>query len=401
MCLHTNRSIHTVGRMTARTRVCRLTSSGFKLTDAYAELDAAVAAGLLERACCLAAEIACTPGGQCRALTNHLINAYCSRCVDSNRSQMALVRTSLAYIGDGTNGSPGDTACRGATFRKGICTLVLLVASASRKTDRDIEEVFRRLPCDESVTSTTVEDVTASLRAAVGANDPRAASAVIRLIAVKGLPPPPTVSDGNVRLPDARRLRIDSRRDHIWRVWELAVELAEARKVTEYVGDCLNCFAWGHCKGTTCSRIHLLWYAFLVIVKGAPRSGPHPIDPSTFRAALSSIDDVFDEILSRTAAPRPPPSPPHAPAQVDFAPSPDVAACVRPPGDLECIRTVDKVNYLMIVTHHDAAKVWEVERDRIDVAALNHLDSSTRTVIFSGGPSKRPQQSTSVRRIDG
>lgn len=339
----------------------KLSRSGYKITDVYTELDIALLATDHERACSLAAELSCSGGGQARSLVTHLINKYCDRCVNSGRAQMSLLRSSLAHVGDGTPQSPRDGACLNEQFRRGLCTLTLLVASSDhchREGSRDVTAAFASVPRAESMPSLalTIE----ALRHATVGGDARTMSSIIRAI-------PDDAwcrfqGEGGAGfgqgMPDVQRLRAVQRRDPVWDVWRLACELAQVKGVSEYVGDCLHAFAWGFNCSVRRARIHLLWYAFLVIAKGSPRAGPHPINPDLFEKALSSIDAVFDEVLSGAMAT-------DTGSYEKTKAHVKTKAMERAENEAAAMLDLDaRTRYLLTITKPDPGRVWEVERDR-------------------------------------
>lgn len=331
----------------------KLSHSGYKIPELYVELESSLLARDLERACGLAAELSCTAGGQTRSVISFLLDTYCTRCINSGRAQMNLLHSALAHLGDGTPRSPSVKACHDSVFRRGLCSLTLLVA-CSRLDDRSAEAAFARVPRSEHVPS--LESALEALRKTTIARDAHSMSAVIR-----AAPDEPWFKDPGHRgaqgLPDVLRLRAPSRNDAVWDLWRLACELAKDVGVSEYVENCLHAFAWGYSSLTARNRIHLLWYAYLVIVKGAPRTGPHPIDLPTFERALLSIDSVFSVPLSLSAPPSPSPSIPTQQCAEDL-----------------------RMGYLSAVTKHDSCKAWEVEKDRTEVRSKS---SDIRTVSLN------------------
>lgn len=330
----------TTGRM-QRSR--KLSHSGYKIPELYIELESALLARDLERACGLAAELSCTNGGQTRCVISFLIDTYCARCVNSGRAQMNLLHSSLAHLGKGTARSPDVNSCRDAVFRRGLCALTLLVASA-RVDDRSVEAAFARVPRSEFVPS--LETALEALRRSTMARDAHSMSSVIRA-APDEVWFSEVTADSRSDMPDVQRLRASARKDAVWELWRLACELGKEVGVSEYVENCLHAFSWAYSSLTARNRIHLLWYAFLVIVKGAPRKGPHPIDMPTFERALLSIDSVFLGSLS------------------------------LPDKETE---EQKKMNYLSTIMRHDSCKAWEVEKDR---AEARERSSDTRVVTLN------------------
>lgn len=387
----------------------KLSRSGYKIVDVYSELDIALLASDHVRACSLAAELSCSGGGQARAVVAFLINRYCARCVNSSRAQMGLLRSSLAHTGDGTSGSPGDSACQNIQFRRGLCTLTLLVASASKchkEGGRDVTGAFASVPRAESIPNLglTIE----ALRQAISHGDARAVSSIIRAIPddawckhthtdagmISSAGCPAEVVRG---LPDIQRLRASHRRDPVWDVWRLACEVADSRGVLEYVGDCLHAFAWGFTAPARRARIHLLWYAFLVIIKGSPRGGPHPVEPYMFEQALTSIDAVFEDILTCAGDGA------GVHTEPTVAPPSTTKAAARARAEAEAEMELDaRTSYLLTVIRPDQGRVWEVEREREEVnegrrLLLNDSEggaSLVKTVVVRRGHAPSGQATT-------
>lgn len=297
----------------------KLSHSGFNVSELYTELESALCSKNLERAVCLTAELACTTGGQTRSVVSFLIDTYCSRCVNSGRSQLNLLRGSLAHLGDGTTRSPDSKAGLDIVFRRGLCSLTLLVACASHG-GRDTGSEFARVPLyQEHLPS--LESTLKALRIATAERDAHTISSIIKSVQEQVWFSP-------------NKLRASVRSHAVWNLWNLACELGKGVGVSEYVDNCLHAFSWGYSPLTSKTRLHLLWYAFLVIVKGAPRSGPHPIEQETFDRALLSIDNVFEEVL-----------------------------CKGQKKDLQVELDV-RLGYLATITRHDPGKAEEVEKDR-------------------------------------
>lgn len=318
----------------------KLSHSGFKIPELYAELESALPSGDLERACCLTAELACTAGGQTRGVVCFLIDTYCARCVNSGRAQLNLLDNSLAHLGDGTSRSPNLNACHDEVFRRGLCTLTMLVACACACTSsqhHDVGASFARVPRWENLP--TLQSALDALRASTVARDPHTMSSVIRAAQdqVWFMAARKVNAEGGKALsgsPHVQRLRASARRDAVWELWGLASELSKDAGVSEYVDNCIHAFSWGYTSRTPKLRIHLLWYAFLVIVKGATRAGPHPILPDMFERALLTIDGVFDDILFKRS------------------------------GDHVVVEVDDRLGYLCTITRLDPSKAWAVEKDR-------------------------------------
>lgn len=374
------------------------TVSGYKVTDVYTELGAALLSADHERACGLAAELSCTEGGQARCVVLFLINTYCARCVNSGRAQMSLLRSCLAHIGDGGTQSPSDAACRDPLFRRGLCTLTLLVGCASssnshKEGSRDVSAVFAGVP---RTPAPSLEATLEALRRATLSRDAREVSSLIRAVPDDAWcqPEHPSPSSGTpsglgLGMPDVQRLRAAHRRDPVWELWRLGHELAELRGVSEYVDDCLHAFAWGFGATVRRARIHLLWYAYLVIVKGAPRAGPHPISTELCEHALSAIDAVFNEILSagqRIDAHQ---------VEAHAEPRPKAKSRASIKAELEAVAETEinaRTRYLLMVPRPDPGRIWEVERDREEAAAgrvliesEGRLEQSVKRVVVKQG----------------
>lgn len=333
----------------------KLSRSGFRITELYSELESALIARDPERACCLTAELACSMGGHAKCVVSYLLDTYSTRCVNSGRAQLNLLRTSLAHLGDGTSKSPDVNSCLDAVFRRGLCILTILIACGGVHLDstHSAEEAFARVPRSEAVSS--LEVAMAALRLATSARDARSMSAIIKAVPDElWYSKPGTLKCFN-GMPDVQRLRAPGRYDAVWEIWRFAIDLGKEVGVSEYVDNCLHAFAWGYTASTKKSRIHLLWYAFLVIIKGAPRAGPHPVDSNTLETALLSIDRVFDEIMSgqlHTVAP---------PGQSTPSGS----------GLTDALLNVDmRLKYLLAIPRINASKAWEVEKDREETRSL-------------------------------
>lgn len=347
----------------------KLSHSGFKISELYAELESALVARNLERSVCLTAELSCTKGGQTRAVVSFLIDTYSKRCVNSGRAQLNLLRSSLAHLGQGTSKSPDANARHDIVFRRGLCTLTLLVACAGHGT-RDVASAFLLVPkYQEHLPS--LESALEALRGSTTCKDAHKMSSIIKAVQDESwflsrpCPRSRTKPAKHVQvLPGVQCLHASARRDAVWGLWRLACELGKGVGVSEYVEHCLHAFAWGYTSPTAKVRVHLLWYAFLVIVKGAPRTGLHPIDQDTFEQALLSIDEVFEDVLCKR------------PKEVQASEA----------GELD-----DRLSYLSTVTRHDPNKALEVEKDR-DGAHKTTCPQNTKTVDLV----RRPREAVTL-----
>lgn len=352
----------------------KLSRSGYLISEIYTELEIAILATDNERACGLTAELSCT-AGQARPVVAFLINTYCTRRINSLRAQMSLLRSSLAHMGDGTPQSPGLGACLDPMFRRGLCTLTLLVASSTQGS-RDVTAAFAGVARAESIP--TLALTIQALRESILNGDARRMSSILRAVPDEAWCEGSAAREGGASIglgqgmPDVQRLRTGHRRDPVWDVWRLARELAEERGVLEYVDDCLHAFAWGFGATIRRARIHLLWYAFLVIIKGAPRAGPHPVDPDFFEKALASIDTVFVDILGGTT-------------DADSATLlPKTKAMMRTDAEAKALLDLDaRTSYLLTVTKPDPGRLWEVERDRQDAVIGRRLTENDGSLVKS------------------
>lgn len=338
----------------------KLSRSGYKLTEVYSELNSAVLAGDPERACCLTAELSCTAGGHGKSVASFLLDSYCARCVNSSRGQLSWLVTSLADIGLGTHKSPCATASVDPIFRRGVCTLALLVTCGVDPT-RNVSARFARVPRSENVS--TLDCAIRALRTTTGQRDAHSMSSVMRAVPDEAwfcasIDPETSMLD----VPDLQRLRANVRREPVWGIWMLARELGKEAGVSEYVDNCLKAFAWGYSVQTVKSRIHLLWYAFLVIIKGAPRHGSYPLEGhvNTFERALLTVDTLFDDIITK-----------HDRCVLPPAPTPlqsSIAAPV-PPNPEMSLSGMTAATYLYTVTQYDPTMAWAVEKDRENAQA--------------------------------
>lgn len=348
----------------------KLSHSGFKIIELYSELESALLARDPERACSLTAELSCTVGHS-RCVVCVLIDTYCARCVNSGRAQLNLLGSSLAYLGEGTSKSPNSGSCRESIFRRGLCTLTLLVACSSDPS-RNVTERFARVPRSDNVPS--LECALDLLRRSIADRDAHSMSSVLRAAQDE-----PwfrlNVLASKLDFPDVRRLRVASRREAVWDIWALARHSSEETGVAEYVENCLKAFSWGYCAQSRKSRMHLLWYSFLVIIKGAPRAGKHSIDPTTFQGALQTTDSLFDGILGDNAVTKP---------VADSTPDPaDVVAdaqslVIDPPGA--------DTSYLYTFPQLDQVKACEVEKDRKSASDALLASQLTLTKCVDIGP---------------
>lgn len=380
----------------------KLSRSGYKITDLYSELESALIAQDAERACCLTAELSCTTGGHTRAVVSFLLDSYCARCVNSCRAQLNLLGSSLAHLGDGTTKSPDLKSCLDPIFRRGLCTLTLLVTCGVHPT-KNVTARFACVPRSQHVSS--LDYAILELRKSIVQHDAHSMSSVIRAIPDETwFSNYETASRAVSGMPDVQRLRAHVRREAVWELWALARQLSQEVGVSEYVDISLKAFAWGYCSKTRKSRVHLLWYAFLVIIKKAPRGGPHLIPLDTFTTALKSIDTLYDDILCKTdvskniAVTKTTSPIPHLDPTKNSAESTHVTLdAPAVPLDVDDPLTTHpspqcSVSYLYTILHQDPAKCWEVEKDRDGARNLCQASADTTTRCIDISRSRRSSQ---------
>lgn len=93
--------------MPPRQRQPNLSRSGYPIRDLYTALTDAIAKRSADRACALAAELACTDG-QARQLVSHLANTYAERYVSLDGRASERISGSLSTLGSSDARVPGD-----------------------------------------------------------------------------------------------------------------------------------------------------------------------------------------------------------------------------------------------------------------------------------------------------
>ena len=119
----------------------RTTVSGYPIRDAYKALDAAIEAQDAERACCLAAELAATPG-EPPALSAHLVDVYASWYASVDMRALERVAKALgAFMSGGTLSREG---------RRGLCSAVVAMAVGLPRQDASAQVACERAGAEDA-----------------------------------------------------------------------------------------------------------------------------------------------------------------------------------------------------------------------------------------------------------
>ena len=278
----------------------RLTASGYCRKDAYESLSLSFAAGDVERCCCLAAELACTPG-EPGTLVGTLIDTYAQWYVCG--SLAVVVRLARAFSDMDGQPSVMRSFATNPQLRRSLCEAVILTATLPRRSSNELwrNKQLSMLPAayEEDPVSGGVEAV----RRMVGEGDGRGAlslaAALLSNPAARGkdVPPPPH-EDCPVRRPHDR--------DVAWHLWRVASDASSnaPEPVQQFVRASLRLYAQRFTLQRRNARANLLCYALLTCARGRVGSAS-PIDgrvDSLVVAAEGQIDGVFTDILLASSA---------------------------------------------------------------------------------------------------
>lgn len=320
-------------------RHSKATRSGYALADAYDALDAAIEKGDLERACCLAAEIAGTPG-QAAKLASHLLDVYAQRYACGNLWLVEEMARTLPALG-----APEPDM----SYRRVMCELVILMCRSAPRTWSDVlqseaERHQRRRShggggvasdsyadgdggSDSDGRSCCVEERGRApdalparyvvpfrlLRRHLAARHDAPATlslAGVLLDSAEGtsadVPPPP----GEVIASLAARgmiLTRASRSDVAWHLWGMVIGASEADGVADtgvarFVHASMALYAHRCAKRTRRQRAPLLLYAVLALLRGRVRAEqPGMKTVALIRKATECVDALFEEAAVESA----------------------------------------------------------------------------------------------------
>jgi hypothetical protein len=306
----------------------RLSVSGYCLKDLYDSLHASFACRDLERACCLAAELACTPG-ELGTLLGHLVDVYARWYVCGNLwlAERLLCLLSTADADAGRSRSKVRDGAGRAEARKALCEMVILIGSQRR---RDGEELWRKRgghdehDGDDHGSSSSSNAEAAASCFFDDADLPREFATHVRAVRAKlarrqghdamaaaaALLRDRASSDAerleNTKLPsnvaaELKRMPKLVRHDAVWHVWAQALDAAVSlgSDHTSLVTALLRLHALRCSKRQRDSRLNLLYYALYSCCRRSIRSdGPSEQLAATLQRGRDRIDDVYDEILS-------------------------------------------------------------------------------------------------------
>lgn len=271
----------------------RLTASGYCRKDAYESLALSFANGDVERCCCLAAELACTPG-EPGTLVGTLIDTYAQWHITGSLAVVARLAHAFADL----DGQPSvmRSFAGNAVMRRSLCDAVIIPASLPRRACSELwktKQPSSPLPPFEEGDS---EAGVSAVRLMVQEGNGRGAvsiAAVLLSSRSKDMPPPS--GDLPVRKPHDR--------DVAWHLWNVASETAAtmSESVQLFVRASLRMYSQRFTLQRRTARANLLCYALLTCARGRVASSS-PLEEHLevlLQAAHDKIDDVFDDILSR------------------------------------------------------------------------------------------------------
>jgi hypothetical protein len=369
----------------------RLTASGYCRKDAYESLSLSFAAGDVERCCCLAAELACTPG-EPGALVGMLIDTYAQWYVCG--SLAVVVRLARAF--SDMDGQPSVMRSFATTpqLRRSLCEAVILTATLPRRSSNELWRTKPLSTLPAAYEDDPVSGGVEAVRRMVGEGDGRGAlslaAALLSNPAARGkdVPPPPH-DDCPVRRPHDR--------DVAWHLWRVASDASSnaPEPVQQFVRASLRLYAQRFTLQRRNARANLLCYALLTCARGRVGSAS-PIDgrvDALVVAAEGQIDGVFDDILSAASASE-------EEEDVDR-----VEAACSGGGGLDAVSgsgesegdATDPVDYLMCYTRFDDALRCRLADERRD--ASSPLATIKRVIVVTKQhPHKETPPSGELRR---
>jgi hypothetical protein len=277
----------------------RLTASGYCRKDAYESLALSFANGDVERCCCLAAELACTPG-EPGTLIGTLIDTYAQWHLSGSLAVVARLAHAFADM----DGQPSvmRSFASNAVMRRSLCDAVIIPASLPRRACSELWKTKQPSsplpPFEEGDSEAGVNAVRIMVQEGNGRG---AVSIAAVLLSWRGKDMPPPSGDLPVRKPHDR--------DVVWHLWNVASETAAtmSESVQLFVRASLRMYSQRFTLQRRAARANLLCYALLTCARGRVASSS-PLDEHIevlLKAAHDKIDEVFDDILSR-----PPEEPP-------------------------------------------------------------------------------------------
>jgi hypothetical protein len=285
----------------------RLSLSGFCIKDLYESLDASFCSRDLERACCLAVELACTPG-EARNLLGFLIDTFAQWHACCNLWLLERLADLLECARDATGhrrSKPGPAW--DAEARRALCEATLLIGSQKR---RDRQSFLRKIHCPEPWFEKRPSNAPLMTRLtdSLLGGDARSAMAVASRVVAQGTGTDDSTPDTIKGDPSIgfRNLAPALRSDPVWHVFAAALAAAVSMGKQQHaaVHALLRLYAMRCSKRQRDTRINLLYGAIHVAmqadVKHAP---PDEAQAAVLQRGRACIDDVFDEVLSNAPTP--------------------------------------------------------------------------------------------------
>ena len=262
----------------------------------YESLALSFANGDVERCCCLAAELACTPG-EPGTLIGTLIDTYAQWHISG--SMAVVVRLAHAFAEMDGQPSVMRSFASNAVMRRSMCDAVIITASLPRRT---CSELWKTKQPPSPLQYVVTGDSDAGVRAVqhmVQNGNGRGALSIAAIIlsspAGRGKDMPPPFGDLPVRKPHDR--------DVVWHLWNVATDAAATmpEPVQLFVRASRRMYSQRFTLQRRTTRANLLCYALLTCARGRVASSSS-LDESIevlLQAAHDKIDGVFEEVLSR------------------------------------------------------------------------------------------------------
>jgi hypothetical protein len=279
----------------------KCTASGYCVKDVQEALDHALATGDVERSCCLAVELACTPQ-EARNVVAHLVDAYAQWYASCN----LWTARRLAELACEMDGAPAVMARfpESAAMRRALAEAVVLVvaSSAARSADRwsRYAGCARATSGAEACSGTAnlpapLATYVAALQSALRRGDAKGALATtLDTMAHEGATTPDVPPHAAVGAVSARS------RDVAWHLW---AELLGGRDgvACEFATASLALYSVAYAKRHRPRRLGLLMSA---VLGSATPSKVHSTQPAAALAGMilrarASIDDVFAEVTGQ------------------------------------------------------------------------------------------------------
>lgn len=390
------------------------TTSGFRKRDVYQELEAAIAAGAREHACCLAAELACTPG-ELGALLSFTVDQYARWYVCSNVWLQQRLVDLIVDLDAAATAKPAGAAARVrapqdeagvapspsalARVPAMLAELVLLVMAQRRRASP-----FQKLAAEatDAALPPPSEEGEEALRAVLVAGEEGAAA---RGAAARALALLDGVTHGGecgdwahlqawCPAHALRAVKPSPRRAPVWRAWRAVMEAAQPhRGAFAYCRTALSLYAYRLTKRSAPARANLLAYAAVAVLRRRVRhQQPDAALQRVLDAAGPGMDAVFEDLLRPDGGSREDEGGFSEAQQREQQPAMPLL-----PGPADAGGSGPRLDYLQCFTRYDDRTRCAMEAERARVMGESRLAVKTLTLSPSVSAARCPREPTPGR----